>query len=449
MAGPPHKQPSSPGEGQSHNGAFPSPNTVTTLDSRSPEGSRNDLGNFEERVSSNGNHPPPPPAYSPASAPTMPPPYMPPHMGYHPSYPPPHYAHHHHHHQYHSPQAPSGWACDYCNGKFNNWEECSAHEETCAAKSYYDGSNPNKNAKGRKMKHASFPTDFYIDHTAEYAVNDDRETYLLTTQNDKDSLSDRQCFVRSHFVEVFVANKSDMAARHSRGAQKLHENQVGLRCAYCVKLKPRDRAERAICYPSSISRIYQTVADMQRFHFEACVAIPPKVLAEYKSLKTTRPRGVGSPQGYWDKSAREIGLVDSPNGIQVGEEGGKEKMARQRKGASGILEMLESAPTNEFASQPMNEFALASPGSDQEKQMVTASTAISSVTLPVVSSPGSPGTEEAPSTPVITEVKDVKAPVLEAREADANMLLMLKKTPESPVEDTDDAELALTGAVQV
>eukprot|EP00986_Skeletonema_menzelii_P013929 scaffold8631_cov145-Skeletonema_menzelii.AAC.4 len=449
VAGPPQKQPPSPGESQSQNGAYPSPNTVTTMDSRSPEGSRNDVGNFEERVS-NGN-PPPPPSYSPASAPNMPP-YMPPPMGYHPGYPPPH---HYAHHLYHSPHAPNGWACDYCNSKFNNWEECSAHEETCAAKSYYDGRNSHKNAKGRKMKLASFPTDFYMDHNAEYAVNDDRETYLLTTEKDKDSLSDRQCYVRSHFVEVFIANKADMAARHSRGAQKLNEDQIGLRCAYCVKLKPRDRAERAICYPSSISRIYQTVADMQRFHFESCVAIPPKVLAEYKSLKTTRPRGVGSPQGYWDKSAREIGLVDSTTGIKIGEE---DAMKKQRKGTTGVLETMEAPPVGEFPTKPMTECALppaelpplASPGNDQDEGEEVTQTSpgapATSVSLPLVSSPGTPGTEEADS-----EAKEVRGPVQATREADATMLLMLKQT-QSPTEDADDAEdadIAVTDTVPV
>ena len=443
--GPSQKPPSSPGESQ--NGAYPSPNTVTTMDSRSPEGSRNDASNFEERVSSNNGNPPPPPSYSPGAASSMPP-YMPPPMGYHPSYPPPHYAHHH---QYHSPHAPSGWACDYCNSKFNNWEECSAHEQTCAAKSYYDGRNSHKNAKGRKMKLTSFPADFYMDHNAEYAVNDDRKTYLLTTEKDKESLSDRQCFVRSHFVEVFIANKADMAARHSRGAQKLNEDQIGLRCAYCVKLKPRDRAERAICYPSSISRIYQTVADMQRFHFESCVAIPPKVLAEYKSLKTTRPRGVGSPQGYWDKSAREIGLVDSSTGIKIGEEDGKKAMLKQRKGATGLLESSEAAPpVGEFPPKPMNEYALppaklppvASPGNDQVEgdqeasQTTPGAPAANSVALPVVSSPGTPGTEEAPNTPVINDTEVKKEAT---READANMLLMLKQTS-SPTEDAEDAQ---------
>lgn len=187
---------------------------------------------------------------------------------------------------------------------------------------------------------------------------------------DADSLSDRQCYVRSHFVELFVASDSDVSARHSRGAQKLNIGQVGMRCAYCVKLKPRDRAERAVCYPSSISRIYQTVADMQRFHFEHCRAIPARVVGIYKSLKTTRPRGVGSPQGYWDRSAREVGLMDTELGIQAvssceantkvdnnaamfdGEVG---RLIMQKKSlASGMLERLDPEEEEE-ASRPLEE----------------------------------------------------------------------------------------------
>merc|ERR1711981_237115 len=37
----------------------------------------------------------------------------------------------------------------------------------------------------------------------------------------------------------------------------------------------------------------------------------------YKSLKTTRPRGVGSPQEYWIMSARKLGLIDTPHGIRL------------------------------------------------------------------------------------------------------------------------------------
>lgn len=138
---------------------------------------------------------------------------------------------------------------------------------------------------------------------------------LLAMPGDTDSLSDRQCFVRSKFVEVFAASEKDVAARHSKGAQKLSLGQVGIRCLYCAHLRAKDRAERAICYPSSISRIYQTVADMQRFHFEHCREIPDDVRKLYKSLKTTRPRGVGSPQTYWVQSAKLLDLVDSEEGI--------------------------------------------------------------------------------------------------------------------------------------
>ena len=141
---------------------------------------------------------------------------------------------------------------------------------------------------------------------------------LLALPGDPDSLSDRQCFVRSKFVEVFAATEKDVAARHSKGAQKLRMGQVGIRCVHCAHVRAKDRAERAICYPSSISRIYQTVADMQRFHFEHCREIPDETRKIYKALKTTRPRGVGSPQAYWVQSARLLDLVDSEEGIFFG-----------------------------------------------------------------------------------------------------------------------------------
>jgi hypothetical protein len=143
---------------------------------------------------------------------------------------------------------------------------------------------------------------------------------LLAMPTDSDSLSDRQCYVRSEMVEIFAASEKDVSARHSKGAQKLIKGQVGIRCVHCAHLRPRDRAERAVCYPSSISRIYQTVADMQRFHFEQCREIPNEIRKIYKSLKTTRPRGVGSPQTYWVQSAKLLDLADTEDGIRFNTE---------------------------------------------------------------------------------------------------------------------------------
>jgi len=318
-----------------------------------------------------------------------------------------------------------------------------------------------------------------MDENAEYAQNNDRDTYLLSTSADGESLSDRQCYVRSHFVELFVATAQDVSSRHSRGAQKLHLNQIGLRCAYCVKLKPRDRAERAICYPSSISRIYQTVADMQRFHFESCVAIPPKVLQAYKSLKTTRPRGVGSPQSYWDKSAREIGLIDTEEGIQINDQdGGKEKLEKQKKSiVTGMLEQMDQqgSDQNVQAQGPVKdeELPLGAPvrGPQDSNATNTAGAMPSSVPAAVVSSPGSDNASKeedehnihnkgtTPAAACLTPRSDPPMPSISSidnkepgdgkevtmtsstsnveAEEDANILLMLKKTPESPPRNTN------------
>jgi len=188
------------------------------------------------------------------------------------------------------------WACDYCQvATFRTYEEAYNHEQTCTL---------NHNNMANMIPQ-------YSENTFCPCV------MRLSMPGDKDSLSDRQCYVRSHFFDIFTATSFDVATRHSKGAQKLYIGQIGLRCMHCSHLASKDRTERAICYPSSISRIYQTIADMQRFHFESCSAIPEDMKQTYKSLKTTRPRGVGSPQEYWIMSARKLGLVDTPHGIRL------------------------------------------------------------------------------------------------------------------------------------
>jgi hypothetical protein len=162
---------------------------------------------------------------------------------------------------------------------------------------------------------------------------------LLAMPSDTDSLSDRQCYVRSEMVEIFAATDKDVAARHSKGAQKLDLGQVGIRCVYCSHLRARDRAERAVCYPSSISRIYQTVADMQRFHFEQCREVPDHVRQIYKKLKTTRPRGVGSPQTYWIQSAKTLGLQDTGGGIRFDTDSAKQQRRQQQESDMSISTM--------------------------------------------------------------------------------------------------------------
>lgn len=386
---------------------------VNTLDTRSPEGSRN-LNNFEERGA------PPPPTNM------MPYHYHPHHHHHQHQMHPPHASYHHYPPQpIHTPQPTPGstgkqwWTCEQgCGHKFAQWEECSAHESICVARGN-NGRNKNGKRTLPMMEHESR----FIDPSEEFANNTDRETFKLASPHDGQSLSDRQCYVRSHFVELFVAKDSDVSSRHSRGAQKLNLNQVGMRCAYCAKLKPRDRAERAVCYPSSISRIYQTVADMQRFHFESCTAIPPSVLRVYKSLKTTRPRGMGSPQSYWDKSAREMGLIDSEKGIQLSPDS---KVLSGKAFENERLDVVKTEPA------PLP--SLTNSSADESKDDEAAA-------LPTVSPPKTSVVDnkvesiDAPATPSTKE--DVKSQ--ETHEADASILLMLKN-PDSTNSPKSDNE---------
>ncbi len=272
---------------------------------------------------------------------------------------------------------PRRWACDYCNlATFLTFEEACAHEEACGRRhaaaqqqqphygyhnhGYAQPQQPQQQPQPQQhqqqmynsglgaLVHASREVQHYQpanslgqqgypsprfqkfrmtgqegrDSAAVITqpIDPNQKRMFLAMPNDSDSLSDRQCFVRTDFVEAFAATERDVASRHSKGAQKLMVGQVGIRCIHCKHLRPKDRAERAVCYPSSISRIYQTVADMQRFHFEQCDQIPDETRRVYKSLKTTRPRGVGSPQVYWINSAKALNLVDSDEGIRFGEE---------------------------------------------------------------------------------------------------------------------------------
>lgn len=96
---------------------------------------------------------------------------------------------------------------------------------------------------------------------------------------------------------------------------------------------------------------------MQRRHFEKCARIPVQVMGTYKSLKSTRPRGEGTPQEYWESSARKIGLVDSGvegMGIRVMEDGDGgmvEQFLLQRKkvedydGARGVSDHYSNERT--------------------------------------------------------------------------------------------------------
>jgi hypothetical protein len=108
------------------------------------------------------------------------------------------------------------WICDYCNdASFSSFLEASKHEMSCSRNS----------------------------HPAAFS---------LSIPEDGHNLSDRQCFLRSHCIEAFVVNASHWSLL--KGSSKPSMGQVGLRCKFCCEKPSYQRADRSMCFPSSLSR---------------------------------------------------------------------------------------------------------------------------------------------------------------------------------------------------
>jgi hypothetical protein len=140
----------------------------------------------------------------------------------------------------------------------------------------------------------------------------------LSLSEDKTSLSPLRCFLREQ-VCAFSATEEDIAVR-APTTFSISVGQVGIGCIHCVKQPSRLRSNRAACFPFSIARIYQSVADIQRFHFGECKMLPSDVKARFLSLQSASSKGSKglATRQYWMTSAKKLGLVDSPRGIRFG-----------------------------------------------------------------------------------------------------------------------------------
>jgi len=141
-----------------------------------------------------------------------------------------------------------------------------------------------------------------------------REIVKLSTSEDESWLSEFLCFVRSQCVEVFSATKEDVASRMNSKKVLLH--QVGIRCRFCAHIPHRERSGRSSSFPSSISRIYQSLTMMLRDHFTKCHAMPHQMKERYLCLKANASQGATDSKKYWIESAHTLGLTDTEEGIR-------------------------------------------------------------------------------------------------------------------------------------
>lgn len=142
---------------------------------------------------------------------------------------------------------------------------------------------------------------------------------LLAIADDKEWLSDMDCFVRRN-LEVFCANEEDVEIAQQDRKYPVNLGQVGIRCVHCALQKGGNIARgTAVAFPYSINGIYESVREFQRLHLEGCPHLPEsakKKLAGFKgsaSLSSVLRK-------YYVLAAKALGMHDTPDGISSGGE---------------------------------------------------------------------------------------------------------------------------------
>lgn len=137
----------------------------------------------------------------------------------------------------------------------------------------------------------------------------------LALPEDRTALTPLRCFLRQN-VCAFSATSEDVIDRSATTI--VTEGQVGIACLHCMRLPSKERSNRSMCFPFTVSRIYQAVADIQRFHLNECKMVPSEIkekFFEYQSLSAKGSKGLATRQ-YWITSAQKLGLIDTPHGIR-------------------------------------------------------------------------------------------------------------------------------------
>ena len=140
---------------------------------------------------------------------------------------------------------------------------------------------------------------------------------ILAQPEDHLKLSAHQVFLR-HQIEAFRAGR-DETSTHTRGRNKpICIDQVGIRCRYCAHLPISRRQKGSTYFPSSLQGIYQAAQNMSTTHLQCglCNHMSNEIKDEFSRLLATKVSSSGAGRPYWAESARNLGLVDTEEGIR-------------------------------------------------------------------------------------------------------------------------------------
>ena len=140
-------------------------------------------------------------------------------------------------------------------------------------------------------------------------------TMPLSHPNDKNKISELQCFLRGQ-IEFFTATAEDVNT-YSRGRNKNVEvGQVGIRCAHCGKLPVKARSKGSSYFPFTLDGIYQVAQNMNKYHFCAgCPAISKTCKSQLNNALSGRSSD-GCGKDYWSISAENMGLIETNAGLR-------------------------------------------------------------------------------------------------------------------------------------
>jgi hypothetical protein len=168
-----------------------------------------------------------------------------------------------------------------------------------------------------KIQHL-YPSAFHSCYTLESIGPEVPESLpvALALPEDETNLTPFQYLLRQQ-IEVYKATENDITS-HARGRNKpIMLDQVGIRCRHCATYSLRQRKKGAVYFPFTLLGIYQAAQNMASSHFIQgnCDAIPSETRSKLiKSISSKLI--VGSGKEFWASSGRNLGLVDTEQGIR-------------------------------------------------------------------------------------------------------------------------------------
>lgn len=87
---------------------------------------------------------------------------------------------------------------------------------------------------------------------------------------------------------------------------------------HCRDVPRPQRANQAVCYPSRLENLSESVRNFQRVHVDACPHIPLSIKSRHADAAGCRHRPRRSQKlvrAYCVQAASDVGLVDGPRGM--------------------------------------------------------------------------------------------------------------------------------------